>query len=111
MCKCLRCGRKLVPVGYARANGASHNDWDSRQFHKCCWVGLGQWERDVYWDNCRVYVNVAFVDRGRAKSEGLRWDAEERCWYALDKHAFDEQSFRAKHVYVDSWFNDITLNK
>ena len=34
---CLECFRPLVPVGSSRRNGAWHNDWDGRRFHKRCW--------------------------------------------------------------------------
>lgn len=38
--KCWHCGRKLVPVGHARINGATHEDWDGRYLHKKCWSEL-----------------------------------------------------------------------
>lgn len=38
--KCWHCGGKLVPVGYARLGGASHEDWDGRFLHKKCWKSL-----------------------------------------------------------------------
>ena len=34
---CLECFRPLVPVGGSRRNGACHNDWETRRFHKRCW--------------------------------------------------------------------------
>ena len=34
---CLECFRPLVPVGSSRRNGAWHNDWTTRRFHKRCW--------------------------------------------------------------------------
>jgi hypothetical protein len=34
---CYYCGKKLVPIGDRRENGADHNDWDSRKYHKICW--------------------------------------------------------------------------
>ncbi len=37
---CLHCGRKLVPVGSSRTNGANHNDWTDRKYHKKCWREL-----------------------------------------------------------------------
>jgi hypothetical protein len=36
-CICFRCLGRLVPIGSARLNGAAHDDWDARLFHKCCW--------------------------------------------------------------------------
>ena len=36
LCHC--CGGKLVPIGDARANGACHEDWPSRRYHKKCWL-------------------------------------------------------------------------
>lgn len=38
--RCWHCGSALVPVGGARANGADHEDWDSRHLHKKCWREL-----------------------------------------------------------------------
>ena len=37
---CHHCGTRLVPVGSARANGAAHDDWDTRALHKKCWRGI-----------------------------------------------------------------------
>ena len=34
---CRKCGRPLVPIGHARANGAGHADWGAREYHKKCW--------------------------------------------------------------------------
>ena len=31
---------RLPPIGNARANGALHDDWDSRLYHKKCWQRL-----------------------------------------------------------------------
>ena len=36
-CRCWHCGRKLVPIGTSRKNGAAHHDWDGRYLHKTCW--------------------------------------------------------------------------
>ena len=33
---CKLCGKPLVPIGSARANGAKHGDWESRGYHKRC---------------------------------------------------------------------------
>ena len=35
---CLECFRPLVPIGTSRANGAWHNDWATRRYHKRCWT-------------------------------------------------------------------------
>lgn len=35
---CEHCRLPLVPIGAARANGKSHQDWPTRQYHKKCWV-------------------------------------------------------------------------
>ena len=35
--KCEWCGGTLVAVGHARANGADHEDWSTRKFHKQCY--------------------------------------------------------------------------
>jgi hypothetical protein len=37
---CFHCGSRIVPIGSARSNGKSHNDWDDRLLHKKCWFGL-----------------------------------------------------------------------
>jgi len=34
---CEHCKRKLVPIGSGRRNGAGHDDWDDRRFHKQCY--------------------------------------------------------------------------
>ena len=34
---CLECFRPLVPIGTSRRNGAWHDDWNTRRFHKRCW--------------------------------------------------------------------------
>ena len=34
---CKHCRGKLVPIGSRRLNGAGHDDWDDRQFHKQCY--------------------------------------------------------------------------
>jgi hypothetical protein len=38
--KCAECGRPLVPIGRARANGKAHEDWGARRLHKKCWLEL-----------------------------------------------------------------------
>lgn len=43
--KCIRCGGVLVPMGKARDNGKSHNDWASRTMHKKCWKKQQEIER------------------------------------------------------------------
>ena len=35
--KCEHCGGYMQPIGNARKNGKSHNDWGSRKYHKKCW--------------------------------------------------------------------------
>lgn len=35
--KCFVCGGRLVPIGTARSNGRTHDDWDTRKMHKKCW--------------------------------------------------------------------------
>jgi hypothetical protein len=44
--KCWHCGKKLVPIGHKRINGASHDDWKTRKFHKECWLELKKEEED-----------------------------------------------------------------
>lgn len=35
--KCYWCGKTLQPVGNSRRNGANHDDWDTRGYHKKCY--------------------------------------------------------------------------
>lgn len=37
---CHHCEKPLVPIGNARRNGASHDDWATRKYHKKCWREL-----------------------------------------------------------------------
>lgn len=37
---CLYCGITMPPIGSSRINGADHNDWSSRMFHKKCYKEL-----------------------------------------------------------------------
>ena len=39
---CFECFRPLVPVGTSRADGAWHDDWETRRFHKRCWASIGR---------------------------------------------------------------------
>jgi len=40
--KCLYCGKPIVAIGTSRENGAFHNDWKGRKYHKKCFKEL-QW--------------------------------------------------------------------
>lgn len=33
---CQYCYKKLRPIGSARKNGANHDDWEDRKYHKKC---------------------------------------------------------------------------
>lgn len=35
---CEYCRKKLVPIGNARKNGKLHRDWNTRKYHKKCWI-------------------------------------------------------------------------
>ena len=35
---CTRCKKVLQVMGNLRKNGRKHNDWDSREMHKKCWI-------------------------------------------------------------------------
>ena len=38
---CVRCGRSLQKIGWARSNGARHHgDWARRSMHKACWKAM-----------------------------------------------------------------------
>jgi hypothetical protein len=36
--RCRYCEGTLVSIGNSRVNGAGHKDWNSRKYHKKCWV-------------------------------------------------------------------------
>lgn len=38
---CLKCAKRLAPVGHDRANGRNHPDWSRRFLHKKCWIEIG----------------------------------------------------------------------
>jgi len=39
MRKCVLCKKTLVPIGNARKSGkATHDDWETRKYHKKCWL-------------------------------------------------------------------------
>ena len=46
--KCWRCFGCLQPVGFARANGKPHDDWEGRVLHKKCWLEIKREEEE--WD-------------------------------------------------------------
>ena len=35
---CTICDLPLTAIGNSRKNGKNHDDWESRVFHKKCWV-------------------------------------------------------------------------
>jgi hypothetical protein len=35
---CLECGKALCAIGHRRVNGKNHPDWESRKYHKQCYV-------------------------------------------------------------------------
>ena len=38
MTNCVKCGKKLRPIGTSRSNGnIKYNDWETRKYHKACW--------------------------------------------------------------------------
>jgi len=37
---CRRCGKDLVAIGHERSNGADHDDWKRREYHKKCWLEM-----------------------------------------------------------------------
>jgi len=40
--KCVRCGKKLIPIGEAKINGSYHKDWATRKYHKKCYKMMKQ---------------------------------------------------------------------
>ena len=71
--KCLMCGKPLVAIGFARANGQLHSDWATRKYHKQCFKELVP---------CNIYFDVHFEDRERAKALGAKFSPECKAWYA-----------------------------
>ncbi len=49
---CLYCKGPLVPMGNARKNGKSHNDWEKRELHKKCFVQGIKTLQGIYKMNC-----------------------------------------------------------
>lgn len=43
--KCKLCKKTLKAIGNSRKNGANHNDWKSREYHKKCWKEVKDNER------------------------------------------------------------------
>jgi hypothetical protein len=39
-CMYCRSDRKMPNIGTSRQNGAGHDDWDSRKYHKKCWKAM-----------------------------------------------------------------------
>lgn len=37
---CLECNKKMPVIGTNRINGANHDDWNSRKFHKLCYKDI-----------------------------------------------------------------------
>ena len=37
---CLGCKTIMPSIGYMRKNGKEHDDWETREFHKCCFEVL-----------------------------------------------------------------------
>ena len=71
--KCLMCGKPLVAIGFARANGQLHSDWATRKYHKQCFKELVP---------CNIYFDVPFEDKDRAKSLGAKFSPGCKAWYA-----------------------------
>ena len=71
--KCLKCGKPLVAIGYARVNGQLHSDWATRKYHKQCFKELVP---------CNIYFDVPFEDKDRAKSLGAKFSPGCKSWYA-----------------------------
>ena len=62
--KCEECGGKLVAIDNRRLNGKDHDDWDTRKYHKKCWIKIqkgedtdtesdSNWPEDSYGPNWR----------------------------------------------------------
>jgi len=45
MPNCSLCDKPLKSIGYARKNGKSHADWDTRTLHKKCWLETKEREK------------------------------------------------------------------
>lgn len=44
-------------------------------------------------DNCVVFLQIPYEERGTAKSAGARWDSANRCWYFSMKGKTNDQKF------------------
>ena len=42
---CKLCNKKMPPIGNKRENGKSHNDWETREYHKKCFKNKCEFER------------------------------------------------------------------
>lgn len=57
---CQYCKKKLVPIGKARKKGKrTHNDWDTRKYHKKCFIKIKEIEKidDKFSNNINDYVD------------------------------------------------------
>lgn len=56
---CIRCNKKLVPIADKRKNGTTrHNDWNSRKYHKKCYLEIIERERlEEYFKERGVNIN------------------------------------------------------
>jgi hypothetical protein len=36
--KCNHCLKSIVAIGHGRKNGKNHNEWNSRKYHKKCYI-------------------------------------------------------------------------
>ena len=58
--KCRICGKCIVPIGFARANGKNHSDWNGRFLHKKCWY-IEMKEREI---EARIATMSAWANPG-----------------------------------------------
>jgi len=69
-------------------NRVSHYKVDSK--------GRNQLNKDYERDMSRVYMDVKFADRDKAKSEGMRWDPMKKAWYHTDPKKLSTTKFKQK---------------
>ena len=71
--KCQMCGKPLVAIGYARANGQNHSDWRTRKYHKKCFKDL---------EPCEIYYDIPYESKDFAKDLGAKFNSSVKSWYA-----------------------------
>jgi hypothetical protein len=60
MTKCLECGKPLKLIGVERKNGkGNYQDWASREYHKCCWKKIQNFNLFSYYICQQIEKNTS----------------------------------------------------